>query len=89
MPNKQAAAKAWRQMLKKREQNFKTKALVKGLVKSSRKEISAKNKDKAASEVKAALIALDKAAQKGVIKTNNAARRKSRLQIKLNALLKS
>ena len=33
-----------------------------------------------------ALSALDKAAQKGVIKKNNAARRKSRLMKKLNQL---
>lgn len=42
------------------------------------------NLEAAAEAVKAAVIALDKAAQKGVIHANNASRRKSRIVAQLN-----
>jgi small subunit ribosomal protein S20 len=53
-------------------------------VKKARTLIAQGNLDQAALVVKQATIALDKAAQKGVIHHNNAARRKSRLVKALN-----
>jgi small subunit ribosomal protein S20 len=44
------------------------------------------NKDQAQQALKQAIRALDKAAAKGVIKKNNAARRKARLMKKFNQL---
>ena len=46
--------------------------------------ISSGNLDAAKAEVKAAISALDKEAEKGKVHRNNAARRKSRLMKKLN-----
>ena len=65
--------------------NKRIKEGVKKLIKNSRKEIEAKS-DKATGLVKQACKALDKAAQKGIIKKNNAGRRKSRLAQKLNGM---
>ncbi|MBP7213070.1 MAG: 30S ribosomal protein S20 [Anaerolineaceae bacterium] len=48
--------------------------------------INGKNTELAEAEVQKAIRALDKAAQKGVIHKNNAARRKSRLMARLNAI---
>ncbi len=53
-------------------------------VKKARTLIAAGKLDQAAEAVREAERALDKAAEKGVIHKNNAARRKSRLQAALN-----
>jgi len=74
--------------------NKRIKDGVKKLVKNSRKEIeisassssSEDNKKNAIDLIKQACKALDKAAQKKVIKKNNAARRKSRLMKALNKI---
>lgn len=86
MPNIKAAAKAWRQNLKRRAKNLKSKSSVKKLVKMAREQLSAKNREQAMVTVKAAIKALDRAAQKSVIKKNTASRKKSRLMKKLNLL---
>ena len=49
--------------------------------------IAAGNKEQSQDAIKKAIQALDKAAKRGVIHSNNAARRKSRLTKKLNSLL--
>ena len=49
----------------------------------------AETPDEARQAAQAAVSALDRAAQKGVIHRNNAARRKSRLMKRLNALIAS
>jgi len=87
MPNKKSAIKALRQSTKKAIRNYKVKKAVKDAVKESKKFIEAKEKS-AAEKVKAAIKLLDKAAIKKVIKKNSAARKKSRLMKKLNALVK-
>ena len=48
--------------------------------------VSGSNPEQAKVEVVAAISALDKAATKGIVHKNNAARRKSRLMKRLNAL---
>jgi len=58
-------------------------------VKKARLAIEAGGQEEAAAATLQAISALDKAAEKGVIHKNNAARRKSRLMKHLNALSKA
>lgn len=86
MPIKQAAFKHIRQSKKRYLKNKRVKGNLKLLIKKSRKLIESKKKDEANELIKKAIIALDKAAQKGIIKKNTAARKKSRLMKRLNNL---
>jgi len=61
---------------------LKTKA--KNHVKRARTLIEAEDLENAEKAVRDAIVALDKAAQKGAIHTNNADRRKSRIMLMLN-----
>lgn len=87
MPNKKSAAKELRKSTKRAIRNFKVKKAIKEVVKDSKKLIEAKEKS-AADKVKGAIKLLDKAAAKKIIKKNSAARKKSRLVKKLNAMTK-
>jgi small subunit ribosomal protein S20 len=83
MPNNAAARKRMRQEQKRRLHNRSVKSLVKTQITKARQAIAA---DADAEEaVRAAVSELDRAAKKGVIHRNNAARRKSRLMKQLNA----
>ena len=55
-------------------------------IRKAQTAINGKNTELAEAEVQKAIRALDKAAQKGVIHKNNAARRKSRLMARFNAI---
>jgi small subunit ribosomal protein S20 len=59
------------------------------LIKKARKLIEAGDLEAAAKAVGDAISTLDRAAAKGVIHKNNAARRKSRLMKRFNALVKA
>ncbi len=83
MPNKPAAIKALRQTKKHAAHNNKIMAGVEIALRTARKAVTAKTKD-AKDKVKLAIKTLDKAAQKGNIKANTAARKKSRLMKFLN-----
>jgi len=87
MPNLKSAKKELRKSKKLTAYNKKIKDGVKVIIKQSKKAIEAKDA-KAKELVAAALKALDKAAQKGVIKKNTRDRKKSRLHKKLNKTLK-
>lgn len=88
MPNKKSAMKELRKSVTRKAYNDKIEDNLKNLLKKSKKAIIAK--DKGAKElVDKTLKALDKAAQKGVIKKNTKDRRKSRLHLKLNASVKA
>ncbi len=83
MPNNAAAEKRMRQEQKRRLHNRSIKSLVKTQITKARQAIAV---DADAEEaVRAAVSELDRAAKKGVIHRNNAARRKSRLMKQLNA----
>jgi len=83
MPNNAAAQKRMRQEQKRRLHNRSIKSLVKTQITKARQAIAT---DAEAEEaVRAAVSELDRAAKKGVIHRNNAARRKSRLMKQLNA----
>ena len=87
MPIQKAAFKALRQAKKATIKNLRVKRNLKAIVKKSRKEIKDKT-ETAAENVKKAIKALDKAAQKNLIKKNTAARLKSRLMTQLNKIKK-
>lgn len=86
MPIKHAAFKALRQNIKRRQKNIAVKGAVKKSVKAVRKAVAANNKEKATEALKTAIRSLDRAAQKGVLKKNTAARLKSRLHRAVNIL---
>jgi len=84
MPNNAAAEKRMRQEQKRRLHNRKVKSIVKTQITKARQAIGAEEEN-AEETVRAAVSELDRAAKKGVIHRNNAARRKSRLMKQLNA----
>jgi small subunit ribosomal protein S20 len=87
MPNNAAARKRMRQEQKRRLHNRSVKSIVKTQVTKARQAIDTDVEVEVAAEaVRAAVSELDRAAKKGVIHRNNAARRKSRLMKQLNAI---
>ncbi len=80
-----SAAKAHRQSLKRRLRNRAVKSATKTTVGLAVARIASGDLDAARDEVRAAISALDRAAQKGVMHPNKAARGKSRLLLKYNA----
>ena len=88
MPNTKSAKKELRKSTRRAQHNKKIKDSLKNVTKKAKKAILAKDK-KSKELVAEALITLDKAAQKGIIKKNTRNRKKSRLQKKLNEAFKS
>jgi small subunit ribosomal protein S20 len=82
-----SAAKQRRQSLKRRLRNKSVESEVKTIVTRARKAISTGGEG-AKEAVVTAQSALDKAAEKGIIHKNNAARRKSRLALRLKTAAK-
>lgn len=87
MPNKKAAQKELRKGKKNAKRNSVVKDNIKNLSKQSHKALATGQADSAAF-IAQTMKALDKAAGKGIIKKNTAARKKSRLQKKLNKTAK-
>jgi small subunit ribosomal protein S20 len=85
MPNTTSAKKRMRQEEKRRLHNRMVKSTVKTQITKARQAIGAGAAD-AEAAVRAAVSELDRAAKKGVIHRNNAARRKSRLMKQLNSI---
>ena len=80
------SAKSARVSERKKEMNQPVRTKAKGFVARTRKLVEAGDLEGALAASKDAIIALDKAARKGVIHENNAARRKSRLIKSINKL---
>ena len=78
MPITKSAKKAIRGSLRKKEYNDRRKRAMKEIIKKIEK-IAKSDKAEAGKMLSSAFKTIDKAAQKGVIKKNNAARKKSRL----------
>jgi small subunit ribosomal protein S20 len=78
MPITQSAKKAIRGSLRKKAINDQRKKAMKEIIKKIEKTVKT-DKAEAVKMLSTAFQAIDKSAQKGVIKKNNAARRKSRL----------
>lgn len=74
-----SAKKAIRQNSKRKAQNLVYKNKIKSLVKETRTLVLAKKNDEAKKMLPKIYEAFDKAAKKGVIKKNEASRKKSRL----------
>jgi len=87
MANIKAAIKYIRKSRKNRARNLAVKGNIKKLLKSAKRSIDSKGKE-AAEAVKKAISAIDKAVENGIMHKNTAARKKSRLVKKLNAIIK-
>ncbi len=86
MANIKSAIKRNKQNEKKRVRNRVYRGMARTFVSKARIAIDGKDAETAKAATVEAISALDKAAQKGVIHKNNAARRKSRLMKKLATL---
>ncbi len=89
MPNTKAAQKQVRVTQKKSLRNKPIKSLAKTNIIKAEKLIFSGELKSAQEAVVAAVSSLDRAAEKGIIHPNNAARRKSRLLKKLNEAQKA
>ena len=86
MANIKSAMKRNRQNIKRRLRNRQFLGQARSYVKQARHALEVGELEAARTETLIAVRALDKAASKGVIHKNNAARRKSRLMKRLSAL---
>ena len=85
MANTRSALKRIRSSERKRQRNRIFRSSARTHVKKARKLVTEQGKtEESQAAVRQAISALDKAAQKGVIHKNNAARRKARLMKMLN-----
>ncbi len=88
MANIKSQIKRNKQNEKRRVRNRVYRGSARSFVKKARLAIEAGEKESAVEATRVAISALDKAAEKGIIHKNNAARRKSRLMKHLAALQK-
>jgi small subunit ribosomal protein S20 len=88
MPIKKASFKSLRQSKKRRARNLRVKTPLLSSIKAAKKLAESKKIEEAKAAVLKTVKMLDRAAAKGIIKKNTAARKKSRLMKKLNALTK-
>ena len=86
MANIKSQIKRNKQNEKRRLRNRVYRGTARIAVRAARSELASGNGDDAKTAVLEAISALDKAAEKGVIHRNNAARRKGRLMKRLAAL---
>ncbi len=84
MPNIASSIRQVRTDEKRTERNKSVRTEVKSAITKAEKLISAGKMDEAKVAVKTAAVTLDKAANKGVLHSNNTSRRKARLVAKLN-----
>ena len=89
MAHTKSAKKMIHIISEERKRNRAIKSSVKTYIDRAEELISDKELEPAKAAVKQASVALDKAAHKGVIHPNNAARHKSRLTKKFNAAFSS
>ena len=89
MPIKKSAKKRVRIAEKRQLHNKSIRSQVKTSITKAEQLIFSGELEAAGTAVITAISSLDKAAEKGVLKSNNSARRKSRLMKKLNQALSS
>ena len=89
MPNKKSAAKRDLIAEKNRMYNRYWKTRCKTTAKNFKAAVTGGDKDMISSRLSEAASALDKAVTKGVIHRNTAARRKSRMAVLANPILKT
>jgi small subunit ribosomal protein S20 len=88
LANIKSQIKRMRQNEKRRLRNRYFKGRARTFVKKARQSIQKGSLEEAIQATRMAVSALDKAAEKGILHKNNAARRKSRLMKRLAALQK-
>ena len=86
MANIDSAEKKNRQRLKRRARNVHHLSTMRSQVKRVRAAVEESDKKAAAAALAAAISLIDKAAQKGAIKKQTAARQKSRLTLAVNGV---
>ena len=86
MANTKSAIKRLRSAERRRLRNRVYRVGARTAVKKARQAMDRGDPEQAREAVRAAARALDKAAEKGIIHKNNAARRKSRLMRQLNQI---
>ena len=86
MPNIKSAIKRVKTIKTKTSQNSMVKSAYKTAIKNFNAAVEEGNKEKATELFKVAVKAVEKAANKGVIKDNTASRKKSSLARTLNTL---
>ena len=84
MANIRSAIKRIRSSARKRERNQVFRSRSRTLINKTRRLIAEGKIEEARKEAQLAIVTLDKAAQKGIIHKNKAARSKSRLMKRLN-----
>jgi small subunit ribosomal protein S20 len=89
LANTRSALKKMRQAEKRRVRNRLYRSRARTFVKKTQRLLSDGDLDAARQAAIEAASALDRAAEKGIIHKNNAARRKSRLMRKLNQALQA
>jgi len=89
LPNIKSAKKRVKISAVRRAANMSKRSELRTTIKKSLSSIAAGNLEVAKNDVRLAIIKLDKAVSKGLIHKNQAARRKSRLTKKLNALMQA
>jgi len=88
MPIKKSAEKALRQSGVRAARNRSAKENISYLLKQCKKAVESKDTEKAKDFLARAIKAIDKATQKKMLKKNSAARKKSGIAKKVNAILK-
>ena len=86
MPNIKSAKKRVKVNAVKALNNQMAKSELKTTLKKFDSAVVAGNREEATAAYKAAVVAVDKAAVKGILHKNNAARKKSSMTLKLNAM---
>ena len=86
MAHTKSVKKTLRQLTRRRARNVAVRSRMKTLVKHAAAAMEAKDMDRLKGALPAALSEIDRAAQKGVIHKNTAARKKSALQQRAAAL---
>lgn len=86
MANHPSAEKRNRQRIKRTAKNRAVKSSVRTIVKKVRVALQTKDKSAAELALKTAIVALDKAASKGVFHKKNASRKISRLSAQVHKL---
>lgn len=79
MPNIKSAEKRVRQTVFRTERNRRVKSMLKTAIKRYEAALQSGDQDSARARLLAAIRQIDKAAAKGIVHKNNAARKKSRL----------
>ena len=86
MPNIKSSVRSVKTDAERRAKNFAVRSTVKTATRKTLEAINGKQADEAKTLLTTAVSTSDKAAKKGVIHKNAAARKKSRLMKKLNAM---